>query len=294
MFKFWASLDADDAGLVVGSRQELEACVPVLHAHLKRFGMLMHVGSAAKKSKTEAMFCPRPGQAYDDADTSDVTADDVGGVVSFTASFKYLGSLIDNCLRDNADVHDRVKSAAAAFGALRESVFGSKRIKLATKKTVYLTLVVNILLYGSECWCLTEALLHRLRVFHHHCVRVMLGVRRSAVWRCRIKTAKLLEEMKMETVDHYISLRKLRWAGHIARMAQDRAPRKFLTSWIRRPRPHGRPQFTFGHSLNKTLKRAGISADFKEWTELAQDRAGWQKLIYQTAKFPPEIRRGGS
>ena len=115
----------------------------------------------------------------------------------------------------------------------------------------------------------------------------MLGVRRSAVWRCRIKTSKLLEEMKMETVDHYISLRKLRWAGHIARMAQDRAPRKFLTSWIRRPRPHGRPQFTFGHSLNKTLKRAGISTDFKEWTELAQDRAGWQKLIYQTAKSPP-------
>ena len=58
VFKFWASLYADDAGLVVGSRQELEACVPVLHAHLKRFGMLMHVGSAAKKSKTEAMFVP--------------------------------------------------------------------------------------------------------------------------------------------------------------------------------------------------------------------------------------------
>ena len=45
-------------------------------------------------------------------------------------------------------------------------------------------------------------------------------------------------------------------------------------------RPHGRPQFTFGHSVNKTLKRAGISTDFKEWTELAQHRAGWQKLIY--------------
>ena len=64
-------------------------------------------------------FAPVAGQAYDDADTSDVTADDVGGVVSFTASFKYLGSLIDNCLRDNADVHGRVKSAAAAFGAER-------------------------------------------------------------------------------------------------------------------------------------------------------------------------------
>ena len=35
-----------------------------------------------------------------------------------------------------------------------------------------------------------------------------------------------------------------------------------------------------------TVKRAGISTDFKEWAELAQDRAGWQKLIYQTAKCP--------
>ena len=87
---------------------------------------------------------------------------------------------------------------------------------------------------------------------------------------------------------HYISLRKLRWAGHIARMAQDRAPRKFLTSWIRRPRPHGRPQFTFGHSLNKTLKRAGISTDFKEWTELAQDRegAGRSSFIKQQSSPP--------
>ena len=164
----------------------------------------------------------------------------------------------------------------------------SKRIKLATKKEAYLTLVVNILLYGSECWCLTEALLHRLRVFHHHCLRVMLGVRRSAVWRCSIRTSELLKRMKLETIYHYISLRKLRWAGHIARMAQDRAPRKFLTSWIRRPRPHGRPQFTFGHSLNKTLTRAGITTDFKKWTELAQDRAGWQKLIIRAGHSTEE------
>ena len=73
-------------------------------------------------------------------------------------------------------------------------------------------------------------------------------------------------------------------------MAQDRALRKFLTSWISQPRPHGRPQFTFGNSLNKTLMPAGITTDFKKWTEpLAQDCAGWRvaKLIYQTAQFPP-------
>ena len=96
----------------------------VLHAHLKQFGMLMHVGSAAKKSKTEAMFCPRPGRGYGEAETSDVKADEVGDT-AFTTLFRYLGSQIDSCLRDDADVHSRVKFAAAAFGALRKRFFGS-------------------------------------------------------------------------------------------------------------------------------------------------------------------------
>ena len=59
---------------------------------------------------------------------------------------------------------------------------------------------------------------------------------------------------------------------HVARMGHERLPRRFLTSWVRNPRPHGRPQFTYGHSLNKTLKWAGISTDFAVWSELAEDR----------------------
>ena len=82
----------------------------------------------------------------------------------------------------------------------------------------------------------------------------------------------------METIDQYISERKLRWAGHVARMDHLRLPRKFLTSWVRHPRPVGRPQHAFGHSLNKTLERAGIPTVSKTWRELAQDRANWRKL----------------
>ena len=43
-------------------------------------------------------------------------------------------------------------------------------------------------------------------------------------------------------------------------MGPERLQRKFLTSWVRHPRPHGRPQFTFGHSLNKTLKKCFVSS----------------------------------
>ena len=84
-----------------------------------------------------------------------------------------------------------------------------------------------------------------------------------------------------------ISLRKLRRAGHLARMPMTRLPRQFLTSWVNHPRPHGRPQYTYGHSLTKSLKHAGIASVFKEWSQLAQDRSNWRKLFYSKAEFPP-------
>ena len=37
-----------------------------------------------------------------------------------------------------------------------------------------------------------------------------------------------------------------------------------------------------------------METDFKKWTELAQDRAGWQKLIYQSSNGavpPPDTAR---
>ena len=85
----------------------------------------------------------------------------------------------------------------------------------------------------------------------------------------------------------YASLRKHRWAGHLARMPMTRLPRQLLTSWVSQPRPHGRPQYTYGHALNKTLKRAGIPSEFKEWSKLAQERSNWRKAIYAKAEFPP-------
>ena len=69
---------------------------------------------------------------------------------------------------------------------------------------------------------------------------------------------------------------------------------------VHRPRPwlrfvaiyELRPQFTYGHSLNKTLTRAGFPSEFKEWTELAQNRELWRARVYGLAEYPtpPPVR----
>ena len=43
----------------------------------------------------------------------------------------------------------------------------------------YEALVLSILLYGVESWCLTEHLYDRLRVFHARCLRCICYVSRK-------------------------------------------------------------------------------------------------------------------
>ena len=142
---------------------------------MRLFGLLMHVGSAGKKSKTEAMYCPARTDKDDDGDTSDLMLD-CGGTVSFTQSFVYLGSLLHCDLSDHHDVNARIKKASAAFGALRDCLFGSKNVPERLKGKVYAGGVLAVLLYGFVSWCLTADSIKRLSRWHNKRIREMCRV----------------------------------------------------------------------------------------------------------------------
>ena len=148
---------------------------------------------------------------------------------------------------------------------------------MKVKKLVYIALVLTILLYGSECWSLTEKLYNRIRAFHFRCIRSMCRVTRLHTRRHHISNADLLKRTGLQTIDAYLSKRQLRWAGHVARMPNNRLPRKMLSCWIDHKRPRGAPQMTYGRSLRKVLKKAQIPVE--TWHELAQDRVRWRERI---------------
>ena len=276
LFNLWASLYADDCAIFFKTRQDLITGSTYLFSHLARFGLHMHVGRGSTKSKTEAMFFPKPRTPYEDADTSSFFIDNDGGFVHFCTEFKYLGSIITPCLTSDADVDKRIKSASAAFGALRDCVFANRDLGLQVKGRVYVALVLTILLYNSEIWCLREDLLRRLKTFHHTCVRTMCRVTLAHTHRHRIRTTTLLDRVRIKPLTYYYRNRILRWAGHVARMPMTRIPRKFLTGWVANPRPLGRPYMTWGHTLKKALKAFDIPTDFEEWTALAKNRNEWK------------------
>ena len=159
----------------------------------------------------------------------------------------------------------RITAAGKAFGALRKCLFSSSTITRAAKTAVYEALILSILLYGCESWCLTEELLQRLRVFHAQCLRAMSRVTRKHTWEHRISSMQLMQEMGLDAIDFYVARRQLRWLGHVSRMGWERLPRRMLSAWVPHAWPQGAPRLTYGRSMairrwmSSTLTTRGVA-----------------------------------
>ena len=87
-----------------------------------------------------------------------LTSDDLArleldeGVVNVVDQFNYLGSLVEACCGMVAEVSNRIAQASRAFGSLRNSVFTASNLTLETKRMMYRSVVLGVLLYGAEAW----------------------------------------------------------------------------------------------------------------------------------------------
>lgn len=276
---------ADDTAVLFDTRDHLETYTPLLIDHFERFGMQVHVddcNETNKLSKTEVLFVSAPSSQYVDPvsfDNTNLNPIDLGNgrFLPVVDKFNYLGTILNSDCRDNEDVAFRIKKAGNAFGALRKCVFTNPNITFDVKRTVYEGLILPLLLYGAESWCLSEKLFSMLRIFHNRCLRAMCRVTLRDCFERHISTDQLLDRMSLRSIDTYVTRRQLRWAGHVARMDFTRFPRKMLSSWVPSKRPVGAPEYTYGRGLYKALKKAGI--DKSSWFDLAIDKSEWRKII---------------
>ena len=299
-FEFFASLFADDCAVLFESHKDMIIGMDYMYKHFLKFGLEIHLGRGTAKSKTEAMFFPKP--RCDDG-TTPPNFPCADGFISYTRLFKYLGSHIVPGLDSAEEIKIRIQKASQAFGCLSKSTFRNKDVSKFLKGRIYVALILSILLHGCETWFLREEEYHLLRRFHKSCVRAMCRVSMSQVRRHRIRTSKLLAELALQPLEYYLQSRFLRWAGHVTRMDMDRLPRMLLTSWCPSSRVIGRPRMSFGHTLKKFLiqlndklddpnakawdptltGRAALQEQWS-WTELAAKgkRDEWRKIIQRT------------
>ena len=74
-----------------------------------------------------------------------------------------------------------------------------------------------------------------------------------------------------------IKSRRLRWAGHVARMEEGRSTFIILTGKPTGKRPLGRPRHRWEDNIRMDLKEIGINAG--NWVDSAQARNYWRALV---------------
>ena len=75
----------------------------------------------------------------------------------------------------------------------------------------------------------------------------------------------------------------MRWAGHVARMGEDRGVHRVLMGKPEGKRPLGRPRRRWEDNIKMELEEVG--GGHADWMELAQDRDGWRALVGTVRNF---------
>ncbi|KAJ4430607.1 hypothetical protein ANN_19195 [Periplaneta americana] len=130
--------------------------------------------------------------------------------------------------------------------------------------------ILPVVLYGCETWTITLREEHRLRVF---------GAKRDEVtgeWK-KLRNTELHALYSSPDIIRNIKSRRLRGAGHVARMGKSRNAYRVLVGRPEGKRPLGRPRRRWEDNIKMDLREAGY--DERDWIDLAQDRDQWRAYV---------------
>lgn len=123
-------------------------------------------------------------------------------------------------------------------------LFGSRVLSRRLKIRIYRTIILPVVFYGSElCQFLTVQDENKYKVFENK-VRKIFGAKRdeeSGEMR-KLHNVELHLLYNSLNFDNVIKLRRLKWAGHVARMGENRTAYKILTGQLSGKRLLGRPR----------------------------------------------------
>ena len=110
-------------------------------------------------------------------------------------------------------------------------------------------------------------------------LRRLFGPKRDEVtgeWR-KLRKEKLSDLYSLPNIVWVVKSRRMRWAGHVARMGEGRGMHRVLVEKPEGKRTLGRPRRRWEDNIKMDLQEVG--GDCGDWMELAQDRDRWRALV---------------
>jgi hypothetical protein len=116
-------------------------------------------------------------------------------------------------------------------------------------------------------------------VFENRVLRRIFVPKRDEVmgeWR-KLHSEELHNVYSSPDIIRHIKSRRMRWAGHVARMGEERKVSKVLVGNPEGKRPPGRPRHSCEDWIRMDLRETGLEG--VNWIQLAQDRDRWQAVV---------------
>jgi hypothetical protein len=120
---------------------------------------------------------------------------------------------------------------------------------------------------------------HRLRVFENRVLGRIFGPKRDDVtgeWR-KLHNEELRDLYSSPSIIRIIKSRRMRWAGHVARMGEKRNACRLLVGKPEGKRPLRRPRHRWVDNIRIDLGEVGWCN--VDWIGLAKDRNRWRALV---------------
>ncbi|KAG0710593.1 putative uncharacterized transposon-derived protein F52C9.6 [Chionoecetes opilio] len=219
---------ADDAVIFPESLEVLVMALEALHEEAKPLGLEV----SWLKTKVQVF-----GDLLDEAVQS-VHA--CGEDIEILESFTYLGSAVHNVGGSRQEVLRRIGIAHGVMDSLSGSIWRCRYLCRRTKIRIFKSLVIPVLLYGSETWTLNSDLKRRINAFGNKCLHRIMGYR----WDDYVSNQRLYREAESRPITCIVRQRQLRLYGHVARYPETDPSHRVVSvgdnpAWRR---PRGRPQ----------------------------------------------------
>ncbi|CAH2091627.1 unnamed protein product [Euphydryas editha] len=240
---------ADDIVLLSENTTELQSMINDLHAASLQVGLEMN------RSKTNIMTNSIRHPVY---------VENI--LLEYVDTYIYLGKQISfHKQRNEHEVDRRITNAWKKFWSLKEVM--KSNMPITVKQKVMDTCILPSLTYACQTWKFTHRIKSKIRSCQRSMERSLLKVKKIQ----KIRHVNIRKITKVMDALYHCKKLKWRWAGHIARLTDNRWTHT-ITLWKGPPgtRKRGKPVARWADDI---IKVAG-----KKWMETATNKETWKSL----------------
>ncbi|GFO40356.1 endonuclease-reverse transcriptase [Plakobranchus ocellatus] len=137
---------------------------------------------------------------------------------------------------------------------------------ISLKRQVYDQCVLPTMTYGCQTWSLTKATTQKLRVAQRAMERKIQGIKLTD----RVKCSEIRKRTQIQDIVDFVAKQKWRWAGHVARLKDNRWTLR-VTEW--QPRNDKRSRGRQARRWRDDI----VKAKGNTWSRDARDRDEWKR-----------------